>query len=42
MSKFEYTDEMEAQMHDACASGVTEDIQFKLPKDLENIKLLNS
>ena len=23
-------------------SGVTEDIQFKLPKDLENIKLLNS
>ena len=35
MSKFEYTDEMEAQMHDACASGVTEDIIEDLMADFD-------
>ena len=35
MSKFEYTEEMEAQMHDACASGVTEDIIEDLMADFD-------
>lgn len=35
MSKFEYTEEMEQQMHDVCASGVTEEIIESLMSDFD-------
>lgn len=35
MSKFEYTEEMEQQMHDACGSGVTEEIIESLMSDFD-------
>ena len=33
MSKFEYTDEMVAEMHEAAGSGVTEDVIETLMED---------
>ena len=35
MSKFEYTEDMEARMHDVCASGVTEEIVEELMSEFD-------